>query len=508
LVLLLADGMSPSMVTAARMIGHKIINGKYQTQLALDKPDGFGIQMTSSLDSIITDSANSASAIMGGMKTTVNALNVYTDSTGLPFGPKFETTFEMARRIYGAQIGVVSTAYLADASPAATVTHTSHRNAYDYIIDQYLDGNNGSWFPWDGLDVLFGGGGSDFLPKASNGNVSKIDRWQERGYEFVTTNTSLHEIGNDGRALGLFSASTMPTWLDRHVFKQNLEDKFGAYDPVNKTFTAPTTDSPGLKEMTIKALDILSTRAKKNDVPFLLFSEAASIDKAMHVGDMERAMGEILELDDTVKATLDHLKKLDLMDDTLVVVTSDHAHGFDVFGSVDTVYMQSQSTNAGKRRAIGTYRESGLSGYQVRPEDNPQNQTVVAHDGFPATWSPRYTAAWGFAATVDKYDNFEVHNSTRKTSVENDDGSYSANEADSPGGFLDTGNLPVTDDQGVHSLSDVLIFSWGPGSDKFRGVLNSIDIAHNIGHALNLGRDKNVTYTKKSPSPSRGKVHL
>jgi len=61
-------------------------------------------------------------------------------------------------------------------------------------------------------------------------------------------------------------------------------------------------------------------------------SEAASIDKMLHVGDSERAMGELLELDDTVKAVLAHLEKLGIADETLVVVTSDHAHGFDVFG--------------------------------------------------------------------------------------------------------------------------------------------------------------------------------
>lgn len=33
-------------------------------------------------------------------------------------------------------------------------------------------------------------------------------------------------------------------------------------------------------------------------------SEAASIDKMMHVLDYDRALGELLELDDTIKATI------------------------------------------------------------------------------------------------------------------------------------------------------------------------------------------------------------
>lgn len=55
---------------------------------------------------------------MSGHKSTVNALNSFTDSTGKAYGaPKFETVFEMARRLYNAKIGIVSTAFLADVSP-------------------------------------------------------------------------------------------------------------------------------------------------------------------------------------------------------------------------------------------------------------------------------------------------------------------------------------------------------------------------------------------------------
>lgn len=186
----------------------------------------------------------------------------------------------MGRRIYNSQIGIVSTAYLADATPAAVVAHTSLRGAYDLIIDQYIDGvtSNFSWTKWDGPDVLFGGGGSHFVAKTSNGNVSKIDKFLAKGYEFVTTNSSLFDIGNSKRALGLFSASTLPTWVDRHVFPENLPT-FRAYDETNKTFTAPSKDVPGLKEMTLKALDILTSRSKADGTNFMLMSEAASIDK-------------------------------------------------------------------------------------------------------------------------------------------------------------------------------------------------------------------------------------
>ena len=43
----------------------------------------FYSQMTHSIDSFITDSANSATALYTGKKSSVNALNVYADSVSL-----------------------------------------------------------------------------------------------------------------------------------------------------------------------------------------------------------------------------------------------------------------------------------------------------------------------------------------------------------------------------------------------------------------------------------------
>jgi alkaline phosphatase len=61
-------------------------------------------------------------------------------------------------------------------------------------------------------------------------------------------------------------------------------------------------------------------------------SEAASIDKQMHTLDYDRALGDLLELDDTIKATIAKLTALDELNNTLITVTADHGHGFDVFG--------------------------------------------------------------------------------------------------------------------------------------------------------------------------------
>ena len=66
--------MTTNMITASRLLGHKSINGKYQTKLKLDEFPILGHQMTHSIDTFITDSANSASALYTGHKSTVNAM--------------------------------------------------------------------------------------------------------------------------------------------------------------------------------------------------------------------------------------------------------------------------------------------------------------------------------------------------------------------------------------------------------------------------------------------------
>jgi alkaline phosphatase len=113
ILLFIGDGMTTNMITAARLIAHRSINGRYQSLMQMDQFPVVGHQMTHSLDSFITDSANSATALYSGHKTTVNALGVYADSSKNAFDdPKVETIAEIFRRIYDGGIGIVSTAFL------------------------------------------------------------------------------------------------------------------------------------------------------------------------------------------------------------------------------------------------------------------------------------------------------------------------------------------------------------------------------------------------------------
>ncbi|CZT00914.1 probable pho-2 alkaline phosphatase [Rhynchosporium agropyri] len=484
-ILFIGDGMTTNMITAARLIGHKSVNGRYQSTMQMDKFPVLGHQMTHSLDSYITDSANSASALYSGHKSSVNAMGVYADSSADPFDdPKVETIVELLTRVWGSAIGVVSTAFLGDATPIALTGHTRARAQYASLIEQSLHGvQNYSWTPYSGADVFFGGGAEQFLP--GTGSYQGKDYYKEfsdAGYSISTNNTSLATQNGDKKALGVFCTSNLPVWLDRNVYKANLNKTTN--DPSGNK--KPALDLPGLKDMTLKAVDILHKRGGNKG--FFLMSEAASIDKQMHTLDYDRALGDLLELDDTVKATIARITELGELNNTLIIVTADHGHGFDVFGSADTTYLSSKSDDREKRNAIGVYQNSGQSQYTVTNASISYNTGV----NFPVNWDPRYTLAQGVGAHPDVRENFKVHKSGPRTPATNITGKpsndYYVNPTDNPDGYIINGTIQTYEAQGVHSLTDVPVFAMGPCSENFAGVYNNIDIFFNMAQCLGLAR--------------------
>ncbi|KAH7362643.1 alkaline phosphatase [Plectosphaerella cucumerina] len=482
IIFFIGDGMTTNMITAARLLGHKTVNGKYQSKLKLDEFPVLGHQMTHSIDTFITDSANSASALYTGHKSTVNAMGVYADSSPDPFDdPKVETIVELASRIWGTVWGAVSTAFIADATPIALTGHTRARAQYGPLIDQALNGvTNYSWPNHQGPSAYFGAGAEQFY--AGSGSYQGKDYYQEfakAGYSVSLNKTALENIDVNEKALGIFCKGNLPTWLDRNVYTDNLGKLNN--DPTGKSGAA--LDLPGLKEMTLKAVEVLHNRG--GDEGFFLMSEAASIDKQMHALDYDRALGDLLELDDTVRATIAKLEELGIRDETLIVVSADHGHGFDVFGNADTKYLAEQEGDRAKRRAVGVYQRSGLSGYQ---EEDP---AVSYNTGpnFPVDWSPRYAIAAGFGAHPDSRENYRVRESPRVAATSGT-GGYVANPADAPDGFLNTGTLPTTEAQGVHSLTDVMVYAWGPCQETFSGTFDNTDIFYKMANCFGLAQPK------------------
>ena len=182
-ILLIGDGLSPAHRVAARLMSKGIAEGKAFGKLAMDDMPQMALVATAGTDSIITDSANSASAYATGHKSAVNAMGVYPDRTADPFDdPKVETISSLVKRRGGMSVGVVTNTEIQDATPAAMIAHTRRRATYDEITEQYFD-----FKP----DVLMGGGSANFLPKGPAGGKRRDDtdfvaKFKGDGYAFAT----------------------------------------------------------------------------------------------------------------------------------------------------------------------------------------------------------------------------------------------------------------------------------------------------------------------------------
>jgi alkaline phosphatase len=114
------------------------------------------------------------------------------------------------------------------------------------------------WTNWTGPDVLFGGGAEQFYPgKTSYQGKDYYAAFAKKGYNVVMNHTALQKAPNDKKILGIFSVSNMAKWLDRNVYKQNREGQKNSPDGKK----GDATDQPGLKEMTLKAIEVLNARS-------------------------------------------------------------------------------------------------------------------------------------------------------------------------------------------------------------------------------------------------------
>lgn len=202
-ILFIGDGMSLQAREIARILSKGMTNGKYNDLLAMEKLDHNAVITTSGYDSLVTDSANSASAYATGHKSVVNAMGVYEDSTKDPLDdPKVENLSEILKRTRGMSIGIITQAESTDATPAAIIGHTRKRANQDFLAKSYLDDNHRP-------DVIMGGGSARYLPSSVPGSKRKdndniIQDFKDKGYTFVSTSKEMMAAPSDKPLLGLF----------------------------------------------------------------------------------------------------------------------------------------------------------------------------------------------------------------------------------------------------------------------------------------------------------------
>ena len=256
-ILFVGDGMGISTVTATRILaGQKLGKMGEEHQLSFDKFPYSGFAKTYNVDAQTPDSAGTMTAMMSGIKTDVGVIGVAEaisrGDCSTVSGNELVTALELAE-LAGKSTGIISTARITHATPAATYAKSADRNWED-ISDMPADAVNGgcvdiasqlisfendieSRFAGadvDGIEVVLGGGRRHFLPKDAAFNtadaVSAIEgdrtdgrdltaEWQaqyptgsfvidQAGFDAVNANTT-------SRLFGLFNESHMQYEADR-----------------------------------------------------------------------------------------------------------------------------------------------------------------------------------------------------------------------------------------------------------------------------------------------------
>ena len=438
-ILFLADGGSGAVYTAARLISRGMDQGTYRSNLVFEDFEEIGFLHTSGMDSIITDSANSASAYNTGHKTAVNANGVYPDTSPETLDdPRTEKFAYLVSRLREMSVGIVTTAHWGDATPNGV--HGYGRDRSNYSVNSYVA---------QALDeglmpaVILGGGGRNMLPAGSEGSRREDERdlfaeYEAAGYSVITTGEELSEAVSGAELpshlLGIFHPNNMDVWLDKNVFTDN---------------SAAFPDQPNLDEMTLAALAVLG----QNPNGFYLEVEGASVDKALHPMDFDRALADTIEFERAVAAAVEWAAEN--APDTLIIVTSDHAQGYDVYGTVDTEAFNAATDDSGKRNAIRVYADAGFPTYEDADGDY-----------FPDSWDVSVVLAQGKVDNPVFTEDFQVSPVYRTPSL-SADGKTTDNPDDDPNGLSLGGNLPEGSNSSVHTLQSVPVYASGPGAGCF-----------------------------------------
>ncbi|UTA48906.1 alkaline phosphatase [Simiduia sp. 21SJ11W-1] len=331
-ILFVGDGMGISTITATRIFdGQSRGESGEENVLAWEALPFVALSKTYNTNLQTPDSAGTMSAMMTGVKTDHGVLSVdqrvvLGDCASVK-GTERITLLEQAETV-GMATGVVSTARITHATPAATYAHSAARDwesdsdlpaeaktqGCKDIARQLVEFNYG-----DGIEVVLGGGRRNFLPAQTpdpeyGKNLGKrqdgrnlIAEWQRSpSHAFVWNAEQLAKAAANPKVeklLGLFSPSHMAYEVDRP----------------HEAHPEPT-----LAAMTRTAIDLLA----KREQGFFLMVEGGRIDHAHHENNAARALAEGQAFSQAVAAAL---QKVDLAD-TLVIVTADHSHVFTMGG--------------------------------------------------------------------------------------------------------------------------------------------------------------------------------
>ncbi|MCH8174711.1 MAG: alkaline phosphatase [Proteobacteria bacterium] len=445
-ILFIGDGMGVTTVTAARIFDgqSKGMSGE-ENVLPFETFPNVALIKTYTANQMVADSAGSATAMNTGVKTRAGVIGIgpqaYRRSCEGALAYPLTTLGEMAEQ-NGKATGIVTTARITHATPAAVYAHSAERY---WESDRFLpeaDWEMGCrdiayqlahFSSGDGIEVMFGGGrrefyGSDFGGNRLSPEDDLVSIWAAGGSNrhYISTARELSTLKADEQVLGLFSSSHMTFVAERES----------------------DTSEPGLAEMTAKAIELLAARENG----YFLMVEGARIDHGHHDGIAGYAL---LETQEFARAVATALEVVDLSD-TLVLVTADHSH---------TLTLGGYTTRGNP--ILGLVVGNDVTG---RPDPEPH----LADDGLPYSVLSYANGPGGLTElprTLPQTNIDTVQQALVPLSTVEIDGRIEPEES--------------------HGGEDVALYANGPWSHLVGGVLEQNAIFHIISYAFAWDRNDN-----------------
>jgi alkaline phosphatase len=467
-ILFVGDGMGISTLTAARILkGQQAGQSGEEGYLSFETFPFSALVKTYNVDAQTPDSAGTMTAMMSGLKSDAGVLgvneNIERGNCESVSGNEVVTLLELAE-IRGLSTGVISTARITHATPAATYAKSAERNWEDIsdmpteavtqgcedIASQLINFERNleqryEGVDVDGIEVMFGGGRRHFLPKDITFNsadaVSEIEgdrtdnidltaEWQtsypDGKYIIDQAGFDALDTANTPQVLGLFNESHMQYEADR------ANDVSG---------------EPSLSQMTAKALGILDN----NDKGYFLTVESGRIDHGHHAGSAYNALTDTIEFSNAVQAAIDSTNP----EETLILVTADHSHVFTIAG-----YPKRGNPILGKVVSVG------------------ETEATLASDGLSYT-TVGYTNGLGHRDLVGETDADKSYNEASNSGRID---LTTIDTADS--GYHQEANIPLGSE--THAGEDIAIHAMGPSAHLVQGNIEQNVIFHVINKALGL----------------------
>ncbi len=269
-VILLGDGMGIGHLSTVSALGFGPGGG-----LAVEAAEITGLVRTNAADDLVTDSAAAATALATGFKTDTAMVSVLRDG-------RVPTTLFEAAKAHGLRTGFITTAGVADATPAAFLTHARSRSDYAEILSQILGSS---------ADVVIGGDWQRHPKASSNPDYRNLVRRAE-------------------------TAACAQLTVVRDIEQ---------LDPATLPVLALLPPRPGHRRIHGPPLAVSARRALElladGDSRFLLVIESEQTDDGGHANDVRQVVDGLKELDDAVRVVLEFASS---HADTLILVTGDH----------------------------------------------------------------------------------------------------------------------------------------------------------------------------------------